>query len=349
VERSSETARLEAERDELNRTIQRRRSRERQLREAVALQLHFTGLEVSLCPNCDATVDMTAVEREQTEHLCRLCGRPAHTADAVEIAALNAEAEALKREIGEMSSGRDGITTRLGLLRRELETLTAEAGTLREAAQRGIVYALPTAEEEAERSSLHEQVGRLQAELALARWRAEPLPPEEESDIELRVRMVEKVREVLGKEAARRNQAVLERLSALTQEVARTIGAESISDVTCSPLGRIDLRKHGERVSFTGIQNEGERLRIKLAFFLAMMRLGREPGLGRHPGFLLVDQPGSGEMVREDFEALAEIFHRVDEELAEQVQIICCTARPEFGAATGREKVYGPQNPPYAF
>ncbi|MGE3599735.1 MAG: hypothetical protein AB7N70_29755 [Dehalococcoidia bacterium] len=349
VEKGSERAHLEAEREDLNRTLQRRRARERQLREAVALQLHFTGLEVSLCPNCDATVDSTAVEREQAEHLCRLCSRPAHTANPVEVATLEAEADAVNREISEMVGARDGITSRLAVLRREREALTAEVGTLQEAAQRGIAYALPTAEEEVERSGLHEQVGRLQAELAVARRRAEPSVPDEESDVELRVRVVEKVREVLGKEAARRNRALLERLSTLTQKTARTIGAESISDVTCSPLGKVDLRKHGERVSFLGIQNEGERLRIKLSFFLAIMRLGREPGLGRHPRFLLVDQPGSGEMVREDFEALAEIFHRVDDELAEEVQIICCTARPEFDAATAPNKVYGAQNPPYAF
>jgi hypothetical protein len=349
VERSSEKARLEAEREELNPTIQRRRARERQLREAVTLQLHFTGLEVSLCPNCDADVDASAVEREQTDYLCRLCGRPAHTADPTEVAVLYAEADAVKREIEDLVSGRDGITARLGTLRREIDTLTREAATFQEAAQRGIAYAMPTAEEDAERSGQYEQIGRLQAELGLAHRRAEPPPPDEDSDYELRVRVVEKVREILAKEAARRNQDVLERLSALTQGMARTIGAESISDVTCSPLGRIELRKHGERVSFMGIQNEGERLRIKLAFFLAMMRLGREPGLGRHPGFLLVDQPGSGEMVAEDFEALAAIFRHIDNEVANEVQIICCTARREFDAATAPERIYGPQNPPYAF
>jgi cell division protein FtsB len=348
VERASERARLEAEREELNRTLQRRRARERQLREVVVLQLHFTGLEVSLCPNCDAAVDSVAVEREQTAHTCRLCGKPAQDADAQEIAALNAEADDIKREIDDMAQGRDAITARLGALRREIEALTAEVVTFTEAAQRGIEFALPTAEEEAEGNGLHERVGRLQAELGLARRRAEP-PATEDNELELRVRVVEKVRDVLRDEAARRNRGLLERLSALTQDTARTIGAESISDVTCSPLGKVELRKHGERVSFTGIQNEGERLRIKLAFFLAMMRLGREPGLGRHPGFLLVDQPGSGEMVPEDSVALAEIFCRVDDELADRMQIICCTARREFEAATAPEKVYGPQNPPYAF
>jgi hypothetical protein len=185
--------------------------------------------------------------------------------------------------------------------------------------------------------------------LSVARPKAEPPPATADNQLELRVRVVEKVRDVLRDEADRRNHGLLERLSALTQDMARTIGAESISDVACSPLGRVELRKHGERVSFAGIQNEGERLRIKLAFFLAMMRLGREPGLGRHPGFLLIDQPGSGEMVPKDFAALAEIFRRADDDLADQVQIICCTARQEFEAATAPEKVHGPQNPPYAF
>lgn len=349
VEKASEKAHLEVEREELNRTIQQRRARERLLREAVALEIHFTGLEVSLCPNCDSAVDTVAVEQEQTTHVCRLCGKPGQATDPEEIAALVAEADAIRREIEDMVHGRNAINARLSSLCGELETLTTEADMLAKAAQQGISLALLTADEEAERNGLLEQAGGLQALLSLARQKSEPQPNGEESDHDLHVRVVEKVRDVLRKEANRRNRQLLERLSVLTQEMARGIGAESISDVTCSPLGTVELRKHGERVRFTGIQNEGERLRVKLAFFLAMMRLGREPGLGRHPGFLLIDQPGSGEMVREDFEALAGIFRRVDDELTDQVQIICSTARLEFKMATDPRKIYGGQNPPYAF
>jgi len=93
--------------------------------------------------------------------------------------------------------------------------------------------------------------------------------------LDLRVRVVEKVRDELREEAARRNRDILERLSTLTQEMTRRIGAESISDVTCSPLGKVELRKHGERRA-SRHPERGERLRIKLAFFLAMMRLGRD-------------------------------------------------------------------------
>jgi hypothetical protein len=113
VEIGSEQARLGVEREELNRAIQRQRGRERQLREAVALQLHFTGLEVSLCPNCDATVETGAIEREHTHQMCRLCGRPAHAADPTEAADLSAQADAVKADIERMMDGRDAISRRL--------------------------------------------------------------------------------------------------------------------------------------------------------------------------------------------------------------------------------------------
>ncbi len=349
AEKGNEQLRLEVERNELTNSLQRQRAHERQLREAVSLRLHFTGLEVSLCPNCDATVDTEAVERELTIHLCRLCGHPAHAADHAEMATLSAEAADIRREMVEMTEGRDTITDRLAALRHEVADLVNEANALRQAAQQGITYAFPTAEEASEQSDLLQEVGRIKAEVSIALRRAEPAPDGAEDEIDLRVRVVAKVREVLGKEAGRRNSGLLGRLGALAQATTWTIGAESISDVACSPLGRIDLHKHGQRVTFGGIQNEGERLRIKLAFYLAMTCLGREPGLGRHPGFLLIDQPCSSEMVREDAEALAEIFLRVDTDLADQIQIICGTARSEFEAATADEKVYGAQNPPFAF
>lgn len=349
VQLSSEHARLGVEREELNRTIQQQRGRERQLREAVALHLHFTGLEVSLCPNCDATVEMGAIERERTDRMCRLCGRPAHAPDTTETAELAAKADVVKAEIDRMVEGREAISGRLTEVQRDIDSSRTDLVSLQAAGNQGIVYALPTAEEESQRSSLQQDIGRLRAELTLARKRAEPLTGSEDTEAANHIRVVEKLREMLSREAADRNHDILERLSSLTQQMAQAIGAESISDVTCSPLGRVDLQKHGKRVSFNGIQNEGERLRIKLAFFVAMMRLGREPGLGRHPGFLLVDQPGSGEMVREDFEALAGIFRRLDEDLAEDVQMICCTAREEFGEATDVTKVYGAQNHPYVF
>lgn len=126
AERTSEQTHLETARDEINQTLQRRRARERQLREMIVLQLHFTGLEVSLCPNCYAPVDVAAVDREQTSHLCRLCGKPALGASPSEAEALEAEVEGVKREIEDAVRDRDGITARLATVRHEVDALTVE-------------------------------------------------------------------------------------------------------------------------------------------------------------------------------------------------------------------------------
>ena len=131
--------------------------------------------------------------------------------------------------------------------------------------------------------------------------------------------------------------------------MATRIGVESITGVECSSTGKIKLMKSGAQTSFGGLKNEGERLRVKLAFFMAMMRLGREAGLGRHPGFLMIDQPGSSEMVAEDVKGLAQVFRQIDQDSREQLQIICFTARQEFRHATEPDKVYGPQAGKYAF
>jgi len=348
IEKMSEKVHLEIEREELTQSIQRRRARERQLREAAALLLHFTGLEVLLCPNCDVPVDSEALEQENTAHICRLCGKQAPEADPRETAALNSEADHISRELENTIRGRDAISARLSGLRSEIDSDMTDVEMLTESAKQGIGFALPTLQEETEMNGLYQQLGQLQAELIMARQQAE-LPASGDNAVQLQVRIIEKVRDVLSQVSDQRNHELLEHLSTLTQDMTRRMGAESINDVTCTPLGRVQLRKHNTLVSFTGIRNEGEKLRIKLAFFLAMMRLGREPSLGRHPGMLLIDQPGSNEMVQEDADALADIFHRVDDDLSEDVQIICCTSRQEFEAATDASKVFGPQAGPYAF
>lgn len=347
-EKRAEYAQLEAAREDLNKRIQMDRGRERQLREAVALQLHFTGIAVTLCPNCDTAVDETAVAREYETHACRLCGKPAHAAPADELAAMKSEADACEARRQDAERDRDAIRRRMTQLHDELERLTEEITRTQRAAAQGVAYAFPTAEEETEQEQLLTRIGTLQRDLTLAMERLQGHQPEIDR-LELHRRVVEKVRDALKQEAARRNAAKLNRLAQLTQDIVRRIGAESVTDVTCSSLGIVQLHKHGQPVTFTSIKNDGERLRVKLAFFLAMMRLSRELDGGRHPGLLIIDQPGSSEMVDADFGALASIFRQVNEEFGTDVQVICCTARPQFAAATESDKVYGAQAGAFAF
>ena len=345
---AAEAAALERERSELSSRIQRARAQARSLREAIALRLHFTGLEVSLCPNCDHGVEAEEVRREREEHLCRLCGKPAVEASAEDLRIMEADAAALEADASRDARTRDGLTERVRQAGEEAQRLEAEARNMEEVLRRGLDYAMPTPEEEQRRSESEQGIGEYRAQIVAAREIIDRFTEQVEK-ASLSVAIQEKARVVLKEEADRMNEAVLGYLGRLTEEMASRIGAASITDVTCSPLGKLALRKHQVKVPFGSIRNPGDRLRVKLAFFLAMMRLGRIQGAGRHPGFLMIDQPGSDEMIDENFVELARVLRDIDARFADDLQVICFTARPQFEEATADGKVYGPQAGEEAF
>ncbi len=348
VENLAEKDQIEEQRGKLSKEIQRLNARARGVREAIAYKLHFTGLEVLLCPNCDSTVDEEAILQEQQTHVCRLCNKPAPAASAEELDDLKLQALDFEKSAQTSERTRAGLRQRLRELQQEREALEKERDTLREVTERGIEIVVPSQEEETLLSDLYQQVGQLRGQIATVNQRATvKRTSEDETDIRLRVMV--KAREVLREEASRLNQSLLDRLSARTQELSKIIGVESITDVSCSPLGQVQLCKHNVQVRFTSIRNPGERLRVKLAFYLAMMRIGREPAKGRHPGLLLIDQLGSAEMIEDDCRTLAHVLHQLDMELSSEVQVICFTARSEFAEATDPAKVYGSQSGRFAF
>lgn len=339
---------LDHEVQKLGIQIQHDRGNERRLRESIALQLHFTGIAVTLCPNCDTEIDQDAVINENEHHICRLCGKPALTASEEELALMKSKADEYENRCKMLIHDREAIWRRITQVRQELETLTDDIENTKKAAATGISFTFPTSEEEKEREQLLITMGKVQSELTVLRERIARERPEIKN-LNFHQQIVDKTREVLRIEADHRNKVKLDRLGELTQAIAKHIGVESITNLSCSTYGVVKLKKHNQPVYFNAIKNEGERLRIKLAFFLAMMRLSREEQGGRHPGFLIIDQPGSNEMVTTDFNALAQVFKQIHQDFGSEIQILCFTARPEFRDATDTTHIYGPQAGSYAF
>ncbi|MBM7115713.1 AAA family ATPase [Archangium primigenium] len=346
--KAAEVSELERRQVELNTNIKRRRARARAIREAVDFRLHFTGLEVSLCPNCDTDVDAQAVERERKQHICRLCGKPPHESSPSEVEAQLAEADELESQAKSDVQMREHLNEAIVSGRAELDRLDRQETGMREVLKRGLDYVLPTPEEQRQRSGLEQQIGAINVRITFQTGIIKRHSAGGDG-AGLRAQVQDRVRDVLREEAEQMNQTVLTHLANLTQEMARRIGTESITDLTCSALGKVGLRKNGVEVSFNNTRNPGERLRVKLAFFLAMMRLGRVEHAGRHPGFLMIDQPGSAEMVEEDFVEFARVLRETDRDYADELQIICFTARPPFAEATAPQKLYGPAAGKYAF
>jgi len=340
AENASEILEIKEQSENLATQLRQFRAVARRLREQIDLSRELTGLQVSLCPNCARPIDEAAVEREKASHQCRLCVKPVPAASEDEAAILEAEAKRQECQA-------EGIAARLAKVNHELEVawrkgvaIQSRVDSLRTTIRESVSTKLPTQEESERRGKLHEEIGEINYELKSL----EQLTLEFNTDRHAnRIKILKKVWEVVKDEADERNQEIVTRLNELAKDVIVALGAEQITGIKCHPTGVVKLTKNGADISFSKIMNPGERYRAKLALFLAMMRLGCEAGIGKHPGFLMLDQLGGAEMVPEDLKALAAALRRIEQEFSDRVQIICFTAKPEFREATVPSKVYGHQ------
>jgi hypothetical protein len=337
AENASEILEINEQSENLATQLRQFRAVARRLREQIDLSRELTGLQVSLCPNCARPIDEAAVEREKASHQCRLCVKPVPAASEDEAAIL--EAEAKKQECQA-----EGIAARLAKVNRELEdarrtgvAIQSRVDSLRTTISESVSTKLPTQEESERRGKLHEEIGEINYELKSLEQLTLEFNTRRHAN---RIKILKKVWEVVKDEADERNQQTVTRLNELAKDVIVALGAEQITGIKCHPTGVVKLTKNGADISFSKIMNPGERYRAKLALFLAMMRLGCEAGIGKHPGFLMLDQLGGAEMVPEDLKALAAALRRIEQEFSGRVQIICFTAKPEFREATVPSKVY---------
>ena len=77
-------------------------------------------------------------------------------------------------------------------------------------------------------------------------------------------------------------------------------GTTSITGVRIDKKYDFVLIQHDKEEKFEDLV-EGEKLRVKLAFYLSSIQLDIDHQLGRHPRFLIFDAPGSEEMIPSHF------------------------------------------------
>jgi ABC-type molybdenum transport system ATPase subunit/photorepair protein PhrA len=91
----------------------------------------------------------------------------------------------------------------------------------------------------------------------------------------------------------------------------------------------MSVKQSGRLVQFSRM-DPGERLRLKLAFHLALLSLAAQRELGRHPGLLIIDAPASSEMDDLHFSAIVKRLGEIGQSLGERVQILIASARDDL-------------------
>jgi len=138
------------------------------------------------------------------------------------------------------------------------------------------------------------------------------------------VEILEALRSELDKE---RRDAAPDLLNELSNEIAilaREFGIANVTDAHLDLGGRLKINKGGSSSWFSSL-SPGERLRLRVATVVALLRVGARLGIATHPGILMVDSLRAEEVQDADAHALLEALLAVARSTS-GLQIITTTA-----------------------
>jgi len=285
-------------------------------REAALTERFWHSLKPSCCPRCDAKVDAARWARED-DGQCSLCDsalapEPVATAvdireeesddDADSVQVANDRVVTLEIEFADADAilrdaerARDATRGELDAVRQELGEQTVDPGRRRELDIRVAVLN-----------------GRIQERSATVARPAD-LAAQQRTIFVLDVAEKE-----AGKLRARERGDLLDDVSAHIVELGKRLGFRELESAKFGGNGHLPIVKGGQKENF-GALTEGEKLRLKIAIVIALLRVGTAAGVERHPGLLVLDSPASEEMNPADVRQLLQELQLIAEETGLQV------------------------------
>lgn len=303
-------ARAEAEAIELERLATADERAVRDLRENIVATQFFNGLQPVCCPRCETRVSSERLKRESADLSCSLCAEDipidemegaSDGLDAIEKRFVAAKAAAARAR-----ANANAVGERLKVICAELEK-----------ARRELTKAATSATFE-QRREAELEVARLEG--ALKERQAPDTPTTVPPDLTL-VNVAQAEAEKAYK-AGRGD--ILDRLNTEILALGQRLGVQMLEEVKLNTNATLLLTKGGEPTSF-GKVTAGERLRLRIATAVALLRVGQERGLGRHPGLLIVDSPAAEEVSPDDLTAVLSELQAISRETG-GVQIIIGSA-----------------------
>jgi len=275
----------------------------------IARQL-FHGLDPSACPRCETPITKERRQVERDVHRCAVC-----TADVVGETVSGEEVEAEAQARVDAS--------------RAAENAARQASEFAESTLSGLTEQLDEAQQQLRASGTADTVRqRMSAELEVARWKgalemlAEPAEGGEDQDSTV-LKVLVAAQKVLDQESRTAATALFAELNAEIVDLARRFGMSALESVEVNRNAQLNVIKGGGAQSIFGKQSPGEKVRLRIAVVIALLRVGARRGISTHPGLVLIDSPKAEEV--QDFDA-AVVFKELAELAASNhIQVLITT------------------------
>lgn len=327
----------------------------------------FSNLEIKVCPHCEIEVSESKKVQERASHTCSLCGETP-TEQKIDEAELQEKAARIKQEIAGHNLRLKQVEKNIAAQRLAIEKIKQSI-----AEYYGKLVAVPSVQ--ADNDKLKELEDKIEAvnrdrknqqelldkkeqlikDEAVLKFQLEEIKKERHTDnpdelakLQLKKEILEYALLSLGKKRIKLNEAILKILEELILKEVNAFGLTSITKVDIDDKFNLAFTQNTVQVDFNELE-PGEKLRIKLGFYLSLIQLDIEHNLGRHPRFLIFDSPGSEEMVPKHLHGLSDMLKNVNERFTDQLQIFIGSALREFDHITDPEKMFIKEEEEFVF
>ncbi|MED4355056.1 AAA family ATPase [Schinkia azotoformans] len=307
------------------------------LTEYIEVGIFFSNLDIKHCPSCNHEV---ANNRNRNDKKCLLCHEDiGYFENEVNKQVYHQKINDLKSANLQLKKEKNIIKTNIEQLKEKYEEVEQEFITYDLASKNdGVILNLKNDLKnienkisEAKINVNDEIITELNKEKAVIEYRLSTLKlgtyPNNgmENKIEKQIDVVKEAVKKLSKIRYENSKKILNYLSDIMLQELHHFGLKSISEINISESFDVYYRQDGDNVKFDEIA-EGEQLRAKIAFYLALIQLDIEYNFGRHTRFLIIDSPNKEEGDSNYLEGLTETLKNIDNRYGENLQIIIGTA-----------------------
>lgn len=324
---AEEVSALELQRTEMERTTLELEREKIAIREQSEVEYMVNSLAVVRCPRCESPVDTSdRLLMERQQHTCHVCTQPiTQTRVTGDLTVLLGERDdELAEARGKIRAIQENITShqnRLAVAREETAKLSKELETNVQQARQG--FTTSYANLLVRKGQIGGQIERLKQELSEIAT--------ERSEVEVSTMwhlILQTASEIADDTVFSMYQDIFNQLSVLVVDMASLFGFPDLERVVIDEKRYVKVQQGGMVVGHNELARS-ERVKFKIAFHLALSLLQIQSGMGKHPGFLIIDTPGTAEVNDADFVEMTRDLVRIQKDYGDKLQILLATARPE--------------------
>ena len=261
-------------------------------RETAVVAKLFHGLDPTNCPRCETPVGADRRAGETSDHRCAVCASRLTDDDDATADVMAEREEALKASRAAEAQSLHALEAqerRVGALTVELQARERELTEARAAREVG------------ERAALEAVVARSEGALAVL---MQAVAPRGTAEPDPTLIVLDALHAELDERLQAASRGLLDTLGEEIAELARRFGMEWVTAVTLNRAAQMVITKGGVAAGTFSRQSPGERLRLRMATVIALVRVGTRLGIATHPGLLMLDSLRAEEVQETDAHAV---------------------------------------------